>query len=59
LHNVRVTSYSLTGSAHDSDMFETLSLNFSKIDWVYDKMGKDGKSQGKVDASWKVEEGEA
>lgn len=59
LTNVRVTSYSLGGSADDSDLFESLSLNYEKIDWVYDKMGKDAKSTGKIDASWKVEEGEA
>ncbi len=59
LSNVRVTSYNLGGSASDSDLYETMSLNYSKIDWTYDKMGKDAKSQGKVDASWKVEEGEA
>ena len=59
LTNVRVSSYSVGGSANDSDLYENISMNYEKIDWVYDKMGKDAKSQGKVDASWKVEEGEA
>ncbi|MBX3421526.1 MAG: type VI secretion system tube protein Hcp [Pirellulaceae bacterium] len=58
LKNVRVSNYNLNGSANDSDLYETLSLNYEAIDWIYDKMGKDGKSQGKVDATWKVEEGE-
>ena len=60
LKNVRVSSYDVSGSGGDGGVFyETLSLNYEEIEWVYDKMGKDGKTQGKVEASWKVEEGKA
>ncbi len=60
LHNVRVSSYDVSGQGDDGGVFyETLSLNYEKIEWTYDKMGKDGKSTGKIDASWQVEEGEA
>lgn len=58
LHNVRVTSYDVSGAATDGAVpTESFSLNFEEIKWTYDKMGKDGKSQGKLDATWKVEEG--
>jgi len=58
LEQVIVSSYSVSGTGGDGGQFyETLSLNFEKIAWTYDKMGKDGKSQGKVDASFQVEEG--
>ncbi len=60
LKNVRVSSYNVSGQSDDGGVFhETLSLNYEEISWTYDKMGKDGKSQGKVDATWKVEEGTA
>ena len=66
LKNVMVTSFNVSGqikSATDGAappvIHETLSLNYEEIAWTYDKMGKDGKTQGKVDATWKVEEGTA
>ena len=60
LKNVMVTSYNVSGTGNDGgQFFETISLNFEEIQWTYDKMGKDGKSTGKVDATWKVEEGVA
>ena len=60
LHNVRVSSYDVSGQGDDGGVFyETISLNFEKIEWTYDKMGKDGKSTGKIEASWDVEKGAA
>jgi len=60
LKNARVTSYDVSGSSEDGAVpTEQLSLNYEEIAWTYDKMGKDGGSKGKIDASWKVEEGEA
>lgn len=60
LKNVMVSSFSISGASEGPSVpTESLSLNYEEIKWTYDKMGKDGKSQGKVDASWKVEEGKA
>ena len=60
LENVRVTDYSVSATT-DDDLVptESMSLNYEKIKWTYDKMGKDGSSKGKVEASWNVEEGTA
>lgn len=58
LEQVFITSYDVSGAATDGGVpTESMSLNFEKIHWTYDKMGKDGKSQGKVPASWDVEKG--
>lgn len=57
LKNARVSSYSYGGSSDSSSMTESLSLVFEEIEWTYDQIDKEGKSKGKVDASWKVEEG--
>jgi type VI secretion system secreted protein Hcp len=58
LKQARVSSYSVSG-ATDGSMVPTeqLSFNFEEIKVTYDKLGKDNKSKGKVDYSWKVEEG--
>jgi type VI protein secretion system component Hcp len=60
LTNVRVTSYSVNGSGHsagDAPM-EQISLNFEEIKVSYDRAGTRGKSKGKVETTWKVEQGE-
>ena len=60
LENVRVTDYSVAGATQDGAVpTESISLNYEKIKWTYDKMGKEGSSKGKVEASWDVEEGVA
>jgi type VI protein secretion system component Hcp len=60
LVNVRVADYSVSGATQDGAVpTESLSLNYEEITWTYDKMGKDGSSKGKVEASWKIEEGVA
>jgi type VI secretion system secreted protein Hcp len=58
LKQARVTSYSVSG-ATDGSMVPTeqISLNYEEIKQVYDKLGKDNKSQGKVEYTWKIEEG--
>jgi len=58
LQNVMVSDYSVSGATDDGSVpTEQFSLNYEEIKWTYDKMGKDGKSSGKVEATWKVEEG--
>lgn len=58
LTNVMVSSFDISGQCNDSSVpTESFSLNYEEIKWTYDKMGKDGKSKGIVDATWKVEEG--
>lgn len=56
--NVYVSDYHVSGATTDGQIpVETFALNFEEVKWTYDKMGKDGQSTGKVEATWKVEEG--
>ena len=60
LENVQITSYQLgvvDNSAATDDM--SLALNFEKFKTTFTAYSKDGKSEGNVEAEWKVEEGEA
>jgi type VI secretion system secreted protein Hcp len=58
LKNVRVTSYSCSGATDGPGVpTESLSLNYEEIKVIYDKLDKTNKSQGKVEYTWKVEEG--
>ncbi len=58
LSHARVSSYSISGSTDGGQVpTEQISLNFEEIKVTYDKLGKDNKSAGKVDYSWKIEEG--
>jgi type VI secretion system secreted protein Hcp len=59
INDVMISNYSVSGTCGKDGGVptESLSLNYLKISWVYDKMGKDSKSKGKVDATWQVEEG--
>lgn len=58
LTNARVSSYSVSGATDGSQPpTEQLSLNFEEIKVTYDKLGKDNKSSGKVEYTWKIEEG--
>lgn len=58
LKNCRVTSYSVSGSTDGAaPPTEQVSFNFEEVKVTYDKLGKDNKSQGKLDYSWKIEEG--
>jgi type VI secretion system secreted protein Hcp len=58
LTNVHVTSFNVSGAAMDGQVpTEQISLNYEEIKWTYDKMAKDGSSAGKIEATWKVEEG--
>jgi type VI secretion system Hcp family effector len=57
LKNVRVTSYSVAGATDGGVPTESMSLNYEEIKQVYDKLDKENKSSGKVEYTWKVEEG--
>jgi type VI secretion system secreted protein Hcp len=57
LKNVRVTSYSVSGATDGGVPTESLSLNYEEIKQVYDKLDKENKSSGKVEYTWKIEEG--
>jgi len=59
LSNVRVTSYSVSGSsAADSEPpMESLALNFEMIRAVH--VAPEGSKEGNVETTWKVEEGES
>lgn len=58
LKNARVTSYSVSGATDGGAVpTEQLSLNYEEIKQTYDKLDKENKSKGKVEYTWKVEEG--
>ena len=58
LKNVLVTSYSLGGSAQSDPVpTETLSLNFEEIKATYTEYDETGRAKGKVEYTWKIEEG--
>lgn len=58
LANARVSSYSVSGATDGGQVpTEQVSLNFEEIKVTYDKLGKDNKSAGKVEYTWKIEEG--
>ena len=56
LKNVMVTSYSINGGADDRPT-EEVSINFEEIKVTYTEYDPEGKSKGKVEYTWKVEEG--
>lgn len=58
LTNVFVANYFITAETTAGEPpNESLALNYEEICWVYDKMGKDGSTQGKLESTWKVEQG--
>lgn len=58
LTNVQITNYRLSGAVSgDERPTESFSLNFEEIKVTYDELGSDGRSRGKVEYSWKIEEG--
>ena len=61
LTNVLVTSYSVSGAGAADDVpAEDFSLNYTEIRFEYtDRDATTGAEKGKVEATWKVEEGEA
>jgi type VI secretion system secreted protein Hcp len=60
LTDVLATAYSVGGSGQAEDVpMEDFSLNFEELRVTYTELDKAGKTQGYVDYSWKVEEGEA
>ena len=57
LDDVLVTSYSISGASGGDNPTESISLNFVKIKYTYEKLDKTGKSGGKVDAIWDISKG--
>jgi type VI secretion system Hcp family effector len=58
LKNVRVTDYNVSATGDEGAVpTEQLAFNFEEIKQVYDKLDKQNKSQGKVEYTWKIEEG--
>ena len=59
LKNVMVTSFDVSGSGQAEDVpMETFSLNFEEVKVTYTECDRAGKTKGKVEYSWKVEEAE-
>lgn len=60
LENVQISHYdfSVKDDNTATDVL-TMNLNFEKFKKTFTAFDKAGKSQGKVETSWKVEEGEA
>lgn len=60
LKNVLITSYQFQGSGENGAVpIEEISLNFEEIKVTYTFQDPTGSSQGNVEYSWKVEEGES
>jgi type VI secretion system secreted protein Hcp len=60
LKNAMVTDYSVSGATEGGSVpTESLSINYEEVKWTYDEIDKDNKSKGKVETSWKTEEGTA
>jgi len=58
MKNVMVTKWTTSGGASgDPRPTEQVSLNFEEIKMIYTEYAPDGTSKGKVEATWKVEEG--
>ena len=58
LTNARVSSYSVSGATDGSQPpTEQISFNYEEIKVTYDKLDKENKSSGKVEYTWKIEEG--
>ena len=61
LKNVRISSYNVGGATTDQTTTvpsETLMLNFEEIKNTYTGATPDGKPGGKVEYTWKVQEGQ-
>lgn len=59
LKNVMVTSYDISGAGQAEDVpTESFSLNFEEIMVTYTEVDREGKTKGKVEYTWKVEEAE-
>jgi type VI secretion system secreted protein Hcp len=58
LKNVQVVSYQISSSGQaDQIPTEELSLNFEEIKVTYTELDAKGSAKGKVEYSWKIEEG--
>ena len=57
LDNVIVSSISTSAASGGSIPVESLSLNFTKIEWTYKQMDETGKVQGETSGSWDLATG--
>jgi type VI secretion system secreted protein Hcp len=59
LTNVLVSSYNISGTGQGEDVpMEDFALNFEEIKVTYTEADSKGATKGKVEYSWKVEQGE-
>jgi type VI secretion system secreted protein Hcp len=59
LKNVMITSYFIAGSSDiEGPDLESISINFEEIKFTVTRYDDEGKSQGNVEAEYKVEQGE-
>jgi type VI secretion system Hcp family effector len=59
LENVQITNYQLGVLDNDAATDDlSMSLNYEKYKTTFTAYSKEGKSEGKVEHEWKVEEGE-
>jgi len=52
--DVMVTAYSTGGSGGEDRLTENVTLNFAKVEQVYQAQDKSGAGQGKVEMKWDV-----
>ena len=60
LTNVQVTSYNFSGSGQSEQVpTEDMSLNFEEIKSTYTETDETGSEKGKIEYTWKVEQGDS
>lgn len=58
LKDVMISSCQPSGTAGGDTPTETITLNFTEIEWTYQEARRGERSPGNVETEWKVEEGE-
>jgi type VI secretion system secreted protein Hcp len=60
LKNVLVTSYNVSGAGQSEEVpMEDFSLNFEEVKVTYTENDSAGKTKGKIEYNWKVEQAES
>lgn len=52
LANAQVTEFQISGQSSESQPIESVSLNYEKIDWIYELCDSQGVGQSRVEANW-------
>lgn len=52
LSNAQVSGYEILGAEKETVPLEALSLDYEKIDWIYELCNSEGVGQGRVEANW-------